>query len=185
MAHQKKARVEREISPERLRELITYNAETGEMKWRPRAMPHHFNSRFAGRPALAGGDGDGYCHGAVLGMTVKAHRAAFCLHYGRWPDGDVDHANGDRSDNRISNLRETTRAGNATNRARSSANTSGATGVVWLKRARRWKAQIKINGKTRHLGQFEDYTMAVQARRSAETRLGFSPRHGCERGYHT
>lgn len=53
---------------------------------------------------------DGYIHVSVFGKTYSGHRLAWFLHYGEFPELDIDHINRDRSDNRICNLRLATRA---------------------------------------------------------------------------
>ncbi len=94
------------------------------------------------------------------------------------PSGEIDHINGDRTDNRICNLRDVTSAGNSCNRRRQDRNTSGVTGVAWDKRASRWQARIGLNGKQKYLGYFDSLDEAVAARKAAELELGFHPNHG-------
>lgn len=75
----------------------------------------------------------------------------------------VDHANLDKLDNRLSNLRPATRQQNSINRLKLSNNTSGYKGVTWHNIAKKWLAQIRINGKTKCLGLFTDKSDASKA----------------------
>lgn len=86
-----------------------------------------------------------------------------------FPDGiGIDHINHNTFDNRKSNLRIATTSQNAMNRIIASNNTSGATGVVWLKNENKWKAEIKLNGKTNYLGSFDRFDDAEKTRKEAE-----------------
>jgi len=86
--------------------------------------------------------------------------------------------NGNRSDNRIENLRKVTTQENRKNAALYTNNTSGVTGVYFNRRLNKWCAQIKHNGKTHHLGSFKKFEKAVEARKIEENKLGFHKNHG-------
>lgn len=58
----------------------------------------------------------GYLNGSHLGYTYDAHRIAWALYYGAWPEKEIDHWNGDRADNRIRNLRDVSHLENSRNR---------------------------------------------------------------------
>lgn len=120
----------------------------------------------------------GYMCGEIFNKPVSAHRVAFTIYHGKRPDGEVDHINGNRSDNRISNLRDTTRTVNARNMKKSAANQSGVTGVSFYKSSGRWQSRIMADGKYLHLGYFDRFDDAVSARKSAEKKLGYHPNHG-------
>ena len=100
-----------------------------------------------------------------------AHRLAWLYHYGQWPNGDLDHINEVKDDNRISNLREATRAQNMQNVRRHKHNTSGYKGVSWMPDRHKWRAYIFVNYKQQHIGLYNSPEEARDARRSAETRL--------------
>ncbi len=104
----------------------------------------------------------------IDGKPYLAHRLIFFMVTGRWPEGEIDHINGDPSDNRWSNLREATHAENGRNLRKMSHNTSGVPGVSWYARLGKWQAQIQVNRKKIHLGYFTDFEDAVAARRAAE-----------------
>lgn len=179
------------IAIDTLRELISYDAATGELLWLPRSARHfqdgkhsaahiaaRWNSSYAGTPALACPEEYGYGHGDIFNERYKAHRVAWALHHGEWPDIDIDHENGDPADNRIKNLRLATKVQNSRNQKRSAANKSGVTGVCWNPRCEKWSAQIKFGGRKYHLGLFRDLNEAAKVRKAAERRHGFHPNHG-------
>jgi len=91
---------------------------------------------------------DGYCQISVDGRLYKRHRLIFFMFNGYWPKNDIDHINRDRSDDRIENLREATRSQNHRNSERY----ENAKGYCFHKRRRKWHAQIRVNGKSIHLG---------------------------------
>lgn len=102
-----------EIPIELLRELLDYDPETGALTWRPRpasmfkdGRSKTWNARFAGKPALNAKKGDGYLCGAINYINFQAHRVCWAFHYGKWPTNFIRHDNGNRSDNRITNLIE-------------------------------------------------------------------------------
>lgn len=164
------------LSASALREILSYDAETGQLLWLPRSTPSWFNSRIAGKPALTSLNSSGYRQGLVFKKNALAHRVAWAIYYGEWPDGLIDHINGDRADNRIANLRVVTPAENVRNSAMPSTNRSGVVGVCYYKQTRRWMAYV---GK-RRLGYFKRFEDAVAAREDAARGL-FSERHGKRR----
>ena len=78
-----------------------------------------------------------------------------------------DHVNQHRCDNSRSNLRPATRGQNRRNKSKQSTNTSGYTGVCWYKQQKKWRARVSVNGKSKHLGYFDDIEEAVQVRDEA------------------
>ena len=90
------------------------------------------------------------------------------MFYGFWPPQDVDHINGDRADNRISNLRLATRSENLRNKRKFPTNTSGYVGVYCYWQRGNWNARISVNGRNINLGYFATKEDAAQARAEAE-----------------
>lgn len=76
---------------------------------------------------------------------------------------DVDHINGNKLDNRRSNLRLCSRSQNKANVGLKKTNTSGFKGVSYFKGTSRWRARIKVNYKAKHLGFFLDKESAAKA----------------------
>ena len=106
----------------------------------------------------------GYLVGRRNGERIKLHR-----YITNCPDDMVvDHINGNKKDNRKANLRVCTAQENAMNRGMMTNNTSGCTGVIWLKNDKRWCARITYKGKCYELGHFKDKSKAIEARKEAE-----------------
>lgn len=178
-------------SPELLRQLLSYEPETGELFWRARGVgffsdgaksAHHscnaWNSRFANKAAFTSYDGNGYLHGRVLRSAYQAHRVTWAIYNGQWPEQFIDHINGIRDDNRISNLRCASVTDNNRNMRISVRNNSGYVGVFWSKVANKWGTTICDNGQPVHLGYFTDKNDAIVARKEAELKYGYHPNHG-------
>jgi hypothetical protein len=97
---------------------------------------------------------------------------------GDFPEDQIDHINGVRSDNRWCNLRAVSRQENAKNKRTPSDNSSGVIGVCWDRREKKWRAEIQ-SGKVKHaLGHFPEFSDAVAARKKAERDLEFHKNHG-------
>ena len=145
-------------SPELLRQLLHYEPETGELFWveRPSGMfpniraAKAWNSRFSNKAALIGTDTHGYRRGEIFGRGYLAHRVIWAYQTEAWPTEQVDHINGDRLDNRWSNLRAATLTENMRNRRRERTSTSEYLGVCWDSSAAKWRAQIG----SRYIGSF-------------------------------
>lgn len=100
------------------------------------------------------------------------------LHTGKLLNGSVDHVNGVRDDNRISNLRIATPEDNARNKKQGALNKSGSMGVYWVKADRKWRVRIGVNGKYVSVGVFSNLEDALEARKTAEIKYGYHENHG-------
>ncbi|WP_209599399.1 HNH endonuclease [Ruegeria sp. HKCCSP351] len=167
------------VTVEYLRGAVRYDPETGLFYWlwRPDQTDNR-NRKYAGKRAFTTLSVRGEYVCRIDGRLVGANRAAIALIKGRWPENDVEHINGVKTDNRYVNLRECTQAENRRNYPRQSNNTSGTTGVVWDKRKERWIARIKVDGRMIWLGRHLDKDDAIAARKAAEAKYGFDPMHG-------
>lgn len=171
-------------SQESVLRLLEVEAESGRVFWKPReegmfpARRHclTWNARYAGTEAFATMDTDGYFCGTLLERKHRRHQIIWLAVHGNWPKV-IDHINGDRSDNRISNLRETDATGNARNSSWRSHNTSGFAGVH--KHHNRWVARITLGGRLHHIGLFSTAEEASDAYQAEKRRHGFTRRH-CE-----
>lgn len=162
---------------ETLRKLIDYDPDTGILTWKPREGRATWNTRFAGKQAIAATVSFGYLRGAINGQQYLAHRIAYAIYHGTDPALELDHINGVRNDNRISNLRLSDPTINNRNMPIPSHNTSGIIGVTQSKNGR-WRAFITLNNKYVHLGRFATCEEAVAARKAAEMANGFHANHG-------
>ena len=169
---------------EQIRQVLAYNPDTGDMTWlsrdaslfegakrSPVIMAKIWNATWAGKPALAN-IALGYRRGAVFGINFQAHRVAWAIFHGEWPKGEIDHIDGDRSNNRISNLRDTSRAENGRNLRMRSSNTSGYVGVTKEHGCKSWRAQVVLNGQCFYVGAFPTPEEAAIARDSFERNHG-------------
>jgi len=149
-----------------IRQLLDYDQGTGIFTWK--VDRHH--RPLAGKKA-GHINGDGYVEITVAGRSIKAHRLAVLLVAGAYPRDEVDHIDGDRTNNRFANLRCVSRADNQKNRKRHSTNRSGYKGVSWKAQNSRWVASINIGGKRIHLGYFDTAEDARDAYEIAAERL--------------
>lgn len=168
-----------------LRECLTYEGASGKLFWKKRPLAHFantnacgvWNSKHAGTTAGSPNVKRRWST-KIGGELYQNHRLAWALHYGRWPEEQIDHINGNPEDNRIANLRVVTNAENQRNVKQKRNNTSGVTGVSWHTRGRVWCASIRTDGRQKHLGQFSDFDTAVAARKAAERECGYHANHG-------
>lgn len=112
------------------------------------------------------GTAPGYIRIRVDGRLVLAHRIAWFLTYDEWPDTDIDHIDGDRANNRISNLRKATRAQNMANSGPMRSSKTGLRGVHREVRSNglvRWRACATVEGKTKGLGTYRSAQEAAEA----------------------
>ena len=173
-------------TPDTLRELLSYDPGTGLLMWHPRPIEMFpdertfkgWNTKYAGKEALTAVNDQGYRGGRIFCVCHNAHRVAWAVYHGAWPAKQIDHINGNKADNRITNLRDVSQTENLRNTVTYSTNTSGVCGVSWRKETCKWRAQITLRGKSCHLGYFADFDDAVAARKAAEVKYGFHPNHG-------
>lgn len=152
-----------------VRDILDYDPDTGLFTWRYRPdQAKRWNTRFAGKTAGAVIDG-GYVGIRILGVRYYAHRLAWFYVYGSWPAVNVDHRDGDPSNNRLDNLRECDQSENHQNRRKQSNNSSGFVGVS--RRNEGWQANIWLHGKQHWLGTYDTPEAAAAAYAEAKQRL--------------
>lgn len=147
---------------EKIIKLVSYDETSGFLTWLPREASDFsdgkykadrkalsWNAQYAGRKVGNIDLSTGYKRTNILGVTYKCHQLAWIVFYKQIPSGDIDHINGDRSDNRIRNLRLASKSMNARNTQR---HRDGLAGVVWDKPVQKWRAQIWSKGKNVCLG---------------------------------
>lgn len=106
---------------------------------------------------------DGYCRFKLFNVIYRAHRVCWALHYGQWPQKEIDHKNCNPIDNRIINLREATSSQNNGNQRKLTPKTSHLKGAFFNKKEKVWKSRIIHEGVTYELGSFATDTEAHQA----------------------
>jgi hypothetical protein len=151
-----------DITQAELVRLLNYNPETGVFTYGARRC-----GVTLGRVAGTIDSRDGYQRIILNGRHYLGHRLAWLYVHGEWPKAEIDHRDGDRSNNTISNLRCATRGENQRNKPTYKNNATGAKGVHWHKQHRKYAAVIQCNGKSRHLGLFTTIEAASAAYQAA------------------
>lgn len=150
------------LTADRLRELLSYDQETGVF------------TRIKARPKVRVGDIAGTVHPrgciyiTILGNNLLAHRLAWMYVYGKMPNRQIDHINGNRADNRIANLREATQEQNMHNRSLLSNGATGKVGVTKRKRTGRYEVRIQAFGIRQYVGGFSTAEEAAAAYAAAK-----------------
>ena len=154
------------LKASRLRELLHYDPETGVFTW----IVPPCNSIHAG-DAAGSPNGKGYLVIGVDRVRVGSHRLAWLYMTGEWPNGQIDHIDLNRSNNRWANLRDATQSQNLANTLARANSKSGFKGVYWHKRRAKWHAQIRHRGKGKSLGLFDSAGDAHRAYYAAAKEL--------------
>lgn len=172
-----------------LRALLSYDEFSGWLIWRWRSVEwfsdgtcysattnqKRWNTQNAGCRAFGSKKNGGY-FGMILKRPYQTHRVIWAMQVGSWPDGLIDHINGDPFDNRFVNLRIADAGINARNKRLLDSNTSGFCGVRVKKG--RFYARATFMGKETHIGTFKTFDEATTARQKFNAENGFSSRHG-------
>lgn len=151
-----------------------FNLKDGELFWKEKP------SKRVQIGAKAGSlNSCGYLEVQIKRKHYLIHRIIFEMVYGAIPDREeIDHINHNRQDNLPINLRSVCHTHNQKNQSKSVRNTSGIVGVSWKADRKKWHSQIRVDGKDKHLGFFEDINDAVIARKNANTLYEFHRNHG-------
>lgn len=138
------------ITYEEASELFDYDPETG-------IITNKFvrSNSLAGNEA-GGDNGRGYKVICVNYKKYKSHRMAWLLYYKEWPDGNLDHIDRNKSNNRINNLRILSVRLNRYN------TNIKFSGVSWHKRSKGWCANTMKDRKHIYLGFSKDKAEAEQ-----------------------
>jgi hypothetical protein len=158
-----------------LRNILNYDPETGILSWRKRPIEHFaangpwktWNIKYAGKRAGAIALRGKYINISLTmngrRYTPLAHRVAWAIMTGEWPAYEIDHSNGNGTDNRWDNLRQATRGQNCQNTHRRKDNVSGFKGVHWNSSRRKWTTRVRVSGKSIHIGFFAEAEDAYAA----------------------
>lgn len=139
---------EKKLSFEEAKKRFQYDPETGEL-----IRIFSRNTSYIGKMAGVVCPTTGYMKISVNKINYRAHRIAWLLMTGKWPEHQIDHINGIKDDNRFCNLREATYSQNNANKKKTIKNVSGYKGVIAVNK--KWRALIVIDGKTIHIGYYE------------------------------
>ncbi len=148
------------ITAEELRHRVSYAPDTGRFQWLLR------NPRYIRQEAERVGrvTDKGYLQITLNKRQYQAHRLAWLYVTGEWPQGVIDHINGDKLDNRFANLRDVSVSVNTQNQRRPHPRgSSGYLGVCFNKGAGKFQASIYFDKKLKHLGLFQTAELASAA----------------------
>lgn len=178
-----------DLTQEIVRELIDYNPDTGFCVWKERDVKwfkggiydqcrrmKSWNSRYANKP-ISYIHKSGYIRVDILSKVYQLHRIIWLHYHGELPN-IIDHINGDRSDNRIDNLRNISYNENAKNSKIRKDNVSGIVGVSFNKRLNKWVSTINVNKVQKHLAVHETKEEAIVSRKEAELKYNYHKNHG-------
>ena len=158
-----------------LKKMIHYDLLTGVFCWKHSPSNCIKPWTIAGTPTKR----QGYLKIQINRKSYLAHRLAWLYVYGSMPPSHIDHINGDKSDNRIENLRQANNMTNHWNESIRSTNKSGHKGVFWHKQSGKWEAACRVDGKQKTVGRFERIEDAVEAvRKFREQHHGEYTNHG-------
>lgn len=158
------------LTQSRLKELLHYSPETGSFTaltatgWRG----CHRAGKIVGSLCAH----NRYIHVYAESVHYRAHRLAWFYMTGAWPKQQIDHINGNRADNRWSNLREASNSENQQNlKTAKKGNKSGYLGVAWHSTKRKWMTRIKVAGKAIYIGIYDTPEEAREAYLAAKAKL--------------
>ena len=161
------------ITQSELKEVLSYDEMTGQFVWiNPKT------NRLKIGDVAGWLNNKGYLHIKIGKASYKCHRLAWLYVYGEFPDGQLDHVNGNKNDNRINNLRSVSNKENGENRKLHSSNTSGHRGISWNKKSNKWTATVRHLGQLHHIGQYSVLEDAVKAVKEARN-LFFTHHQTC------
>ena len=143
----------KDLTLERVREVLDYDMETGKLTWKVRMSPRRNAGEEAGTTSSVHGK-VAYRRITIDRISCGAHRLAWLLVHGVWPRNNIDHIDGNGLNNRIENLRDATLFENARNRGPQRNSKSGIKGVYWHVASGRWQAKIQHYGKGKNLGYY-------------------------------
>ena len=144
------------ITQELLHDILNYDPSTGVFSRKKSSS----NASKLGK--TLGGDKQRHKVIRINNKIYGAHRLAWLYVYGKWPDGYVDHINGDPTDNRISNLRDSTQSQNLCNSKLPITNKTGVKGVSWDSERKQWFAKIHYQKRQYALGRYDDFDIACE-----------------------
>jgi hypothetical protein len=158
------------LTQDRVRELLSYNPETGRLIWIRKAAPNAYRIKIGSTAGTR--MNTGYLEICINDRRYLAHRIAWLYMTGSWPTGQIDHMDGDRTNNVFSNLRDVPHFGNQQNFKRARVD-NRSTQLLGVSRSGRfgYKAEITARGVRKHIGSFPTPEAAHAAYVEAKRRL--------------
>ena len=146
-----------EITKQLTQQLVQslFDYKDGALYWKVSKT----NSIRVGNQAGTSVNDAGYNIVGICGKTYRLHRVIFLYHYGYLPK-NVDHIDGNRSNNNIDNLRSADDFQNSRNSKLSKRNTSGVKNVCWARHVNKWQVQVRRGSSKKYLGLYEDLELA-------------------------
>ena len=151
---------------DKINKLLHYDIETGTFTYKVSVRYGLEKGSIAGTI-----QSNGYVTIRISGKDYKAHRVAWLIVTGEWPDQCIDHINRKRSDNRFCNLREATRAQNVLNAKVRKDSRTGLKGIYFDEASKKYKVVIRKDGKQHYVGRFKTPEEAVSAHKIAAYEL--------------
>lgn len=154
-----------EITQQQLKEILHYDPETGIFRWRHERV----NGQIKPWTIAGNIQTKGYVMLCINYIRHLGHRLAWLYMTGNWPTKGIDHIDGNRSNNKFTNLREATCKENCENRGLSKTNKSGFRGVNFHPTSKKWLARVGHNYKQVYIGLFdtaEEANIAAIAKRA-------------------
>jgi hypothetical protein len=142
------------LSQEYIKSILDYDLDTGIFTWKVN------KSQKTKIGDVAGWLYNGYREIEINNKKYKAHRLAWLYVNGEIPKNLIDHIDGNRSNNKISNLREATYQENSENYKTPKTNKSGIKNVSWYKSLNKWVVSISIKNIKKTIGYFDDLEFA-------------------------
>jgi hypothetical protein len=156
------------LTVERVRDLFDYDPDTGILTRR-----HFLNAK---RKPVGCKSEHGYLRLILDNRSWAVHRVIWLWTYGYFPEGQIDHIDGNPANNRIVNLRDVSQSENQKNRRVPKNSPLGVMGV--RRHGRMFGARILIEGKSKHLGSFDNLEEAIAVRKAFEQDYGYHENHG-------
>lgn len=165
------------ITKERVLQCLTYDRTTGSFFWKETRRGVRIGEK-AGYTSK-----NGYIFIRIDGNLYRSHRLVWLVENGKFPDLEIDHIDGNRSNNYIYNLREVSKIENQKNQGIRIDNISGHSGIMWYKKGQKWHVQITHDGVKYHIGYFDKIEDAIKARMEADIKFNFHKNHGKRKSY--
>jgi hypothetical protein len=149
-----------------------YDQKTGCFTWKAKTCG-------AKNKSIAGTKTKTYIYLRVLGKIFLAHRLAWAMHYNEFPKRIIDHINGNKFDNRITNLRDVNQSINLQNQRNPHQRNKQGLLNITLESNNKYKVQLCKNKKIFYIGVYETIEYAIRARNVARSFLGMNTNNIC------